>query len=42
MSARLVIDFEPGSRSVARTGPCAAGARQRPESMTLRVSAGLD
>ena len=39
MSARLVIDFEPGSRSVARTGPCAAGARQRPESITLRVSA---
>ena len=24
-SARLVIDLEPGSRSVARTGPCAAG-----------------
>ena len=39
MRARLVIDFEPGSRSVARTGPCAAGARQRPESITLRVSA---
>jgi len=31
MRARLVIDFEPGSRNVARTGPCAAGARQRPE-----------
>lgn len=31
--ARLVIDFEPGSRSRARTGPWAAGVRQRPESM---------
>ncbi len=28
MSARLVIDFEPGSRSSARTGPSAAGAGQ--------------
>jgi hypothetical protein len=37
----LVIDFEPGSRSVACTGPCAAGARQRPEFMLLSVSAGV-
>ena len=38
MSARLEIDLEPGSRKVARTGPCATGARQRPDSITLRVS----
>ena len=38
ISARLEIDLEPGSRKVARTGPCAAGARQRPDSITLRVS----
>src|SRR5258708_37339902 len=37
-SARFVIDLEPGSRSRARTGSCAGGVFQRPESIALRLS----